>query len=84
MAVFLLARLGYSVTASTGRPEFAEPLRDLGAAEVVGRRDLDERRAGGASGGAVEGGGGVKETWMVTPPSTSILTSSWHHPQPHI
>ncbi|MBS1181320.1 MAG: acuI [Proteobacteria bacterium] len=37
MAVMLLAREGWSVTAVTGRPEEAERLRRLGAAEVIGR-----------------------------------------------
>ena len=37
MAVMLLAREGWSVTAVTGRPEEAERLRQLGAAEVIGR-----------------------------------------------
>lgn len=37
LAVMLLAREGWSVTAVTGRPEEAERLRRLGAAEVIGR-----------------------------------------------
>ncbi|SCM75499.1 Acrylyl-CoA reductase AcuI [uncultured Pleomorphomonas sp.] len=37
MAVMLLARQGWSVTAVTGRPAEAERLRRLGAAEVIGR-----------------------------------------------
>jgi acrylyl-CoA reductase (NADPH) len=37
VAVALLARAGWRVAASTGRPEEAEYLRGLGAAEVVGR-----------------------------------------------
>ncbi len=37
LAVMLLARAGWSVTAVTGRPEQAERLRRLGAAEVIGR-----------------------------------------------
>lgn len=37
MAVMLLARQGWTVTAVTGRPEEAERLRQLGAAEVIGR-----------------------------------------------
>ncbi|WP_460490788.1 MDR/zinc-dependent alcohol dehydrogenase-like family protein, partial [Corynebacterium nasicanis] len=35
IAVHLLARLGYRVVASTGRPEHGAWLRDLGAAELV-------------------------------------------------
>lgn len=37
LAVMLLARAGWSVTAVTGRPEQAERLRQLGATEVIGR-----------------------------------------------
>lgn len=37
IAVMLLAAAGWSVTAVTGRPEEAERLRRLGAAEVIGR-----------------------------------------------
>ncbi|MGB7050735.1 MAG: MDR family oxidoreductase, partial [Acidimicrobiales bacterium] len=40
IAVALLARLGYSVTASTGRSETHEFLRSLGAAEFVDRAEL--------------------------------------------
>jgi acrylyl-CoA reductase (NADPH) len=54
-AVALLAKLGYQVTASTGRPEEAAYLEDLGAAEVIARSELTgpvrplakERWAGG-------------------------------------
>jgi acrylyl-CoA reductase (NADPH) len=54
-AVALLARLGYQVTASTGRLEEAGYLKDLGAAEVIARSELTgpvrplakERWAGG-------------------------------------
>jgi acrylyl-CoA reductase (NADPH) len=37
VAVALLAKLGYTVVASTGRPEEADYLRTLGAAEIVDR-----------------------------------------------
>lgn len=40
-AVAILARLGYRVTAVTGKSEMAGLLGDLGAAEVVGREALD-------------------------------------------
>jgi acrylyl-CoA reductase (NADPH) len=46
IAVMLLARLGYRVAASTGRPELADFLRGLGAATVVSR---DELSAAGAA-----------------------------------
>lgn len=39
-AVLLLARLGYTVVASTGRMEEAEHLKALGAAEVIDRAEL--------------------------------------------
>ncbi len=55
VAVALLAKLGYAVTASTGRPAEAAYLKGLGAAEVVERKELSgqprplakERWAGG-------------------------------------
>jgi len=55
VAVAILARLGYQVTASTGRPEEADYLKRLGAAEIIDRKDLagtprplaKERWAGG-------------------------------------
>jgi acrylyl-CoA reductase (NADPH) len=55
VAVALLAKLGYAVAASTGRPEEAPYLKGLGASEIVNRDDLagparplaKERWAGG-------------------------------------
>jgi len=55
VAIALLAKLGYQVTASTGRPHEADYLRALGAAEVIDRKELagpvrplaKERWAGG-------------------------------------
>jgi acrylyl-CoA reductase (NADPH) len=40
VAVALLSKLGYTVTASTGRPDEAGYLKDLGASEVIARTDL--------------------------------------------
>ena len=40
VAIALLTKLGYRVVASTGRPEEAEYLRSLGAAEVIHRDEL--------------------------------------------
>lgn len=40
IAITLLARLGYRVLASTGRPQEAEYLKSLGAAEVIARDEL--------------------------------------------
>jgi acrylyl-CoA reductase (NADPH) len=42
MAVHLLARLGYTVAASTGRPETEGYLRELGATTIVSRAELAE------------------------------------------
>jgi acrylyl-CoA reductase (NADPH) len=55
VAIAILAKLGYSVTASTGRPAEAAYLKDLGATEVIDRKELSgpvrplakERWAGG-------------------------------------
>ena len=55
VAVALLAKLGYAVVASTGRPEETDYLKGLGAAEVIERKELSgparplakERFAGG-------------------------------------
>ncbi len=55
VAVALLAKLGYTVIGSTGRPAEAAYLKDLGAAEVIERKELtgppralgQERWAGG-------------------------------------
>lgn len=55
LAVSILSKLGYSVVASTGRPQEAGFLHDLGAAEVIDRAELSgparplgkERWAGG-------------------------------------
>ena len=40
VAVALLSRLGYTVVASTGRPQEAEFLKSLGAAEIIDRATL--------------------------------------------
>ncbi len=55
VAIALLGKLGYSVIASTGRPEDADYLEGLGASEVIERKELTgpprplgkERWAGG-------------------------------------
>ena len=44
VAVALLAKLGYAVTASTGRPDEAAYLKGLGATEVIERKELSGRR----------------------------------------
>jgi acrylyl-CoA reductase (NADPH) len=40
VAVAILAKLGFQVTASTGRPEEADYLKGLGATEVIDRKEL--------------------------------------------
>ncbi|MFN7936232.1 MAG: MDR family oxidoreductase [Bryobacteraceae bacterium] len=40
VAVAILAKLGYNVVASSGRPEAAEYLKALGASEIIGREVL--------------------------------------------
>jgi len=40
VAVAILAKLGFQVTASTGRPEEADYLKRLGATEIIDRKDL--------------------------------------------
>lgn len=40
VAVMALAKLGYEVAASTGRPETGDYLRSLGASQIVAREDL--------------------------------------------
>ena len=55
VAVALLAKLGYAVIASTGRPDEADYLKGLGATEIIERKELagpprplaKERWAGG-------------------------------------
>jgi acrylyl-CoA reductase (NADPH) len=55
VAVAVLAKLGFQVTASTGRPHEADYLKRLGASEIIAREDLSgpprplakERWAGG-------------------------------------
>lgn len=42
VAVAMLAKLGYTVAAVTGRPETADYLRGLGAARIIPRSDLAE------------------------------------------
>lgn len=40
IAIMLLARLGYEVVASTGRPQTADYLKSLGASRTIGRDEL--------------------------------------------
>jgi len=42
VSVSVLANLGYTVVASTGRPEEGDYLHELGAAEIIDRKDLSE------------------------------------------
>ena len=43
VALLLLSKLGYQVTAVTGRPEEADYLRSLGAAEILDRQPFAEK-----------------------------------------
>ena len=43
IAVALLAKLGYRVVASTGKPSAHELLRQLGASEIIPREAIDDR-----------------------------------------
>lgn len=43
VAIALLAKLGYTVTASTGRTQEAEYLTALGAAQIIDRAELSEK-----------------------------------------
>lgn len=43
LAVGLLAKIGFQVTAVTGKADQHDYLRKLGATEIVGRRDVDDR-----------------------------------------
>ena len=40
VAVAILAKLGYAVAASTGRPQEADYLKGLGASEIIDRKEL--------------------------------------------
>ncbi len=42
MAVAMLSKAGFMVTASTGKPEAAEFLHRIGASEIIGREDLND------------------------------------------
>lgn len=42
VAIAILAKLGYTVVASTGRPEQADYLKNLGAADTIDRNELME------------------------------------------
>ncbi|MGH9702875.1 MAG: acryloyl-CoA reductase, partial [Candidatus Acidiferrales bacterium] len=61
IAVLLLAGAGYKVAASTGRKEFENYLRELGAETIVSRAELEQKTAPLASerwAGAVDSVGG--------------------------
>jgi len=62
VAVALLSNLGYRVAASTGRADTHDYLRDLGAAEIVGRDELAEAPKGPLArerwGGVIDNVGG--------------------------
>jgi putative YhdH/YhfP family quinone oxidoreductase len=70
LAVDILAGLGYSVVALTGKPEQREFLKSLGAAEVMLRSSLDLSRIRpldkGRWAGAVDNLGGEVLAWMAS------------------
>jgi acrylyl-CoA reductase (NADPH) len=43
VAVAILSKLGYTVVASTGRPQEADFLKDLGASSIIDRQELSEK-----------------------------------------
>lgn len=45
VAIAILAKLGYRVAASTGRPETHDYLRSLGATTIIGREELSSKGA---------------------------------------
>ena len=70
LAICLLAQAGYRVTALTGKPDQADYLRGLGAAEVLPRGALDLSRIkplGKATwAGAVDSLGGATLSWLAS------------------
>ncbi len=68
VAIQILSRLGYAVTAITGKPETsADYLRKLGASEILDRRTLELGKAPLESarwGGAVDNVGGELLDWL--------------------
>ena len=44
IAIMLLSKLGYSVTAVTGRPELASYLKDIGASNIISREEILEMK----------------------------------------
>jgi putative YhdH/YhfP family quinone oxidoreductase len=47
MAVAMLAKAGYQVIASSGKPAYAEKLREIGATEIIGRDAIDDKSGKG-------------------------------------
>lgn len=47
MAVAMLAKAGYKVVASSGKPEFADMLKESGATEIIGRDAIDDKSGKG-------------------------------------
>ena len=43
VAIALLANLGYTVVAVTGKPEYADLLMELGAERIIGREEVDDQ-----------------------------------------
>lgn len=68
LAVAILGKLGYEVTAVSGKPQWRDALRQLGAAQVVGRETLAEDKRPMLKSqwaGAVDTVGGASLTTLV-------------------
>lgn len=67
IAIDVLSKLGYTVAAITGKPDAADYLRDLGAAEVIDRNTLalgEQPLEGARWGGAIDNVGGDLLGWL--------------------
>lgn len=69
LAIDMLARLGYEVTALTGKPEEADFLRRIGAAEILPRGGLDVEKArpleAARWAGSIDNVGGAILNWVL-------------------
>ncbi|MCT7654714.1 zinc-binding dehydrogenase [Oceanimonas sp. NS1] len=86
IAVRLLAKAGYEVHASTGRPEHSDWLKSLGAHEIIDRIKLDQEPAALESqhwAGAIDAVGGrtlariLSQTRMYGAVAACGLTGGW-------
>ena len=76
-AIALLARLGYQVAASTGRPQEADYLKRLGASEIIDRASLAEPgRPLGRSAGPVPSTRSAATPWPTSAPASATAARS--------